>query len=143
MKKLCGNRRSGWEKTIYGTTNTSRRDPAFFAQNQGGEAFVCVLMLAYEALGYSQYDRIKKTDSNKIAEIMHGMKDWETAGIRRFKKYSRQRAWKRKNAPRLRSMVLWMFRSRWSCRLINKKERTSILTLMSTLFSVTVSDSFS
>ena len=38
--------------------------------------FVCVLMLAYEALGYSQYDSIKKTDSNKIAEIMHGMKDW-------------------------------------------------------------------
>lgn len=63
------------------------------------EMYVCVLMLAYEALGYSQYDRIKKTDSNKIAEIMHGMKDWETAGIHRFKKYSRQRAWKRKNAP--------------------------------------------
>ena len=63
------------------------------------EMFVCVLMLAYEALGYSQYDRIKKTDSNKIAEIMHGMKAWETAGIRHFKKYSRQRTWKRKNAP--------------------------------------------
>ena len=71
--------------------------------SETGEMFVCVQMLAYEALGYSQFERLKKSDSNRIAEIMHCMKDWEPAGIQCFTKYSRQRAWKRKqdatNAP--------------------------------------------
>lgn len=61
------------------------------------EKYVCVSMLAYEALGYSQYERIKKTDCNRIAEILHTIPDWEPAGVQRFSKYGRQRAWKRKN----------------------------------------------
>ncbi len=61
------------------------------------EKYVCVSMLAYEALGYSQYERITKTDCNRIAEILHTIPDWEPAGVQRFSKYGRQRAWKRKN----------------------------------------------
>ncbi len=61
------------------------------------EKYVCVSMLAYEALCYSQYERIKKTDCNRIAEILHTIPDWEPAGVQRFSKYGRQRAWKRKN----------------------------------------------
>ena len=71
--------------------------------SETGEMFVCVQMLAYETLGYLQFERLKKSDSNRIAEIMHCMKDWGPAGIQCFTKYSRQRAWKRKqdatNAP--------------------------------------------
>ena len=61
------------------------------------EKYVCVSMLAYEALGFSEYERIKKSDCNRIAEILHTIPDWESVGIQRFNKYGRQRAWKRKN----------------------------------------------
>ena len=61
------------------------------------EKYVCVKMLAYEALGYSQYDQIKKSDSNRISEMMHHNPDWEAVGTRTFSKYGRARAWKRKS----------------------------------------------
>ena len=61
-----------------------------------GEKYVCVKMLAYEALGYSQFDRLTKSDSNKIAEMMHHFPDWESVGTRTVPKYGRVRAWKRK-----------------------------------------------
>ena len=54
-------------------------------------------MLAYEALGYSQYDQLKKSDSNKISEIMHHNPDWEAVGTRTVSTYGRVRAWRRKN----------------------------------------------
>ena len=62
------------------------------------EPLVCVAMLAYEALGYSQYDRLKKSDSNSISEIMHHMPGWEYVGTRAVGKYGKARAW-RKNTP--------------------------------------------
>lgn len=68
----------------------------FFLSNTH-EKYVCVKMLAYEALGYSQYDQLKKSDSNKISEIMHHNPDWEAVGTRTVSKYGRVRAWRRKN----------------------------------------------
>lgn len=59
------------------------------------EKYVCVFMLAYEALGYSEYERIRKSDCNRIAEMLHSNRKWESAGTQRFEKYGRQRAWKR------------------------------------------------
>ena len=59
------------------------------------EKYVCVSMLAYEVLGYSEYERMRKSDCNRIAEMLHFNKKWESAGTQRFEKYGRQRAWKR------------------------------------------------
>ena len=61
-----------------------------------GEKYVCVKMLAYEALGYSQYDQLKKSDCNRISEMMHHFPEWESVGTRTVSKYGRVRAWKRK-----------------------------------------------
>ena len=61
-----------------------------------GEKYVCVKMLAYEVLGYSQYDQLKKSDSNRISEIMHHFPEWEAVGTRAVGKYGRVRAWKRR-----------------------------------------------
>ena len=60
------------------------------------EKYVCVKMLAYEALGYSQYDQIKKSDSNRISEMIHHCPEWEAVGTRTVPKYGRVRAWRRK-----------------------------------------------
>lgn len=60
------------------------------------EKYVCVKMLAYEALGYSQYDQLKKSDCNRISEMMHHVQDWEAVGTRTVSKYGRVRAWRRK-----------------------------------------------
>ncbi|MBP5275276.1 MAG: virulence-associated protein E [Lachnospiraceae bacterium] len=59
------------------------------------EKYVCVSMLAYEVLGYSEYERMRKSDCNRIAEMLHSNRKWESAGTQRFEKYGRQRAWKR------------------------------------------------
>lgn len=64
--------------------------------DETNEKFVCVSMLAREALSYSEYDRLGKVDRNKIAEIMHTMKNWEPVGQHSFVGYGRQRGWKRK-----------------------------------------------
>lgn len=61
------------------------------------EKYVCVKMLAYEALGYSQYDQLKKSDCNRISEMMHHFSEWEAVGTRTVSKYGRARAWKRKS----------------------------------------------
>ena len=53
-------------------------------------------MLAYEALGYSQYDQLKKSDCNRISEMMHHFPEWEAVGTRTVSKYGRVRAWRRK-----------------------------------------------
>lgn len=63
------------------------------------ETFVCVAMLSQEALGFSPYDKLRKSDCNRIAEIMHGVSDWEAVGVQRVGKYGRQRAWKKKIPP--------------------------------------------
>ena len=60
------------------------------------EKYVCVKMLAYEALGYSQYDQLKKSDCNRISEMMHHFPEWEAVGTRTVSKYGRVRAWRRK-----------------------------------------------
>lgn len=60
------------------------------------EKYVCVKMLAYEALGYSQYDQLKKSDCNRISEMMHHFPKWEAVGTRTVSKYGRVRAWRRK-----------------------------------------------
>ena len=60
------------------------------------EKYVCVKMLAYEALGYSQYDQLKKSDCNRISEMMHHFPEWEAVGTRTVLKYGRVRAWRRK-----------------------------------------------
>lgn len=60
------------------------------------EKYVCVKMLAYEALGYSQYDQLKKSDCNRISEMMHHFLEWEAVGTRTVSKYGRVRAWRRK-----------------------------------------------
>lgn len=67
---------------------------AFLAETK--EKYVCVKMLAYEALGYSQYDQLKKSDCNRISEMMHHFPEWEAVGTRTVGKYGRVRAWKRK-----------------------------------------------
>lgn len=67
---------------------------AFLAETK--EKYVCVKMLAYEALGYSQYDQLKKSDCNRISEMMHHFPEWEAIGTRTVGKYGRVRAWKRK-----------------------------------------------
>lgn len=67
---------------------------AFLAETK--EKYVCVKMLAYEALGYSQYDQLKKSDCNRISEMMHHFSEWEAVGTRTVGKYGRVRAWKRK-----------------------------------------------
>ncbi len=59
------------------------------------EDYVCVKMLAYEALGFSSSDVIKKSDSNRISEIMHNSNDWESVGTRSVGKYGKARAWKK------------------------------------------------
>lgn len=64
------------------------------------ERFVCVSMLAYEALHYSEYDRVKNNERHRIAETMRTMKGWEPAGMQRFARYGSQRAWKRVGASR-------------------------------------------
>ena len=64
------------------------------------ERFVCVSMLAYEALHYSEHDRLKNNERHRIAETMRTMKDWEDAGLQRFAKYGNQRAWKRVGASK-------------------------------------------
>ena len=56
--------------------------------------------LLYEALHYSEYDRLKNNERHRIAETMRTMKDWEDAGLQRFAKYGNQRAWKRVGASR-------------------------------------------
>ncbi len=61
------------------------------------EKHVCIRQLFYEALGHSMYEQPKKSESNKIATIMHHIPDWEPAGIQRCGKYGSARAWKRKN----------------------------------------------
>ncbi|MCR5323052.1 MAG: hypothetical protein K6E85_07270 [Lachnospiraceae bacterium] len=61
------------------------------------EKHVCIRQLFYEALGHSMYEQPKKSESNKIATIMHHIPDWEPAGIQRCGKYGSSRAWKRKN----------------------------------------------
>ncbi len=63
------------------------------------EPLVCVTMLAYEALGYSTYERIRKNDCNRISEIMHHFPAWEPVGTRKVGKYGKARAWRRKNPP--------------------------------------------
>ena len=60
------------------------------------EKYVCVKMLAYEALGYSQYDQLKKSDCNRISEMMHHFPDWKAVGTRTVSRYGRVRAWRRK-----------------------------------------------
>ena len=60
------------------------------------EPLVCVMMLAHEALGYSKYDHISKSDRNRIAEILHHASGWEYVGTRSVAGYGRARAWKRK-----------------------------------------------
>ena len=59
------------------------------------EKYVCVSMLLQEALGYTEYDRPKKNERNRVAETMRTMTDWTEAGQQRFAKYGRQRAWVR------------------------------------------------
>ena len=59
------------------------------------EKYVCVTMLAYEALHYSPYQRISERDRRRISEIMRSQKGWCLAGTQRFKQYGTQRAWKR------------------------------------------------
>lgn len=59
------------------------------------EKYVCVRMLFREALGHSSYEEPKKSESNRIATIMHHMPGWEPVGIQRFAKYGSARAWKR------------------------------------------------
>lgn len=61
------------------------------------EKYVCVRMLFHEALGHSSYEEPKKSESNRIATIMHHMSEWEPVGIQRFTKYGSARAWKRKD----------------------------------------------
>ena len=68
----------------------------YFLSNTG-EKYVCVKMLAYEALGYSQYDQLKKSDCNRISEMMHHFSEWEAIGTRTVSKYGRVRAWRRKS----------------------------------------------
>jgi len=63
------------------------------------EKLVCVKMLAYEALGYTQYDQLKKSDCNRISEMMSHFHDWEAIGVRIVGKYGKARAWKRKQEP--------------------------------------------
>lgn len=60
------------------------------------EKYVCVSMLACEALGYSQYDRLRNNERHRIAETMRTITDWEEAGQQRCGKYGSQRVWKRK-----------------------------------------------
>lgn len=60
------------------------------------EKYVCVKMLAYEALGYSQYDQLKKSDCNRISEMMNHVPNWEAVGTRTVSKYGKVRAWRRK-----------------------------------------------
>lgn len=59
------------------------------------EKYVCVSMLLQEALGYTEYDRPKKNERNRVAETMRTMTGWTEAGQQRFAKYGRQRAWMR------------------------------------------------
>ena len=59
------------------------------------EKYVCIDMLAYEALCYSDYNQPKKSDRNRIAEIMHHVPGWTFAGVQRCGKYGSARAWKR------------------------------------------------
>ena len=59
------------------------------------EKYVCVAMLMREALGYTEYDRPKKNELNRVAETMRTMKGWEAVGQQRFARYGRQRAWMR------------------------------------------------
>ena len=59
------------------------------------EKYVCISMLAYEALGYSDFNQPRKSDRNRIAEIMYHISGWEPAGVQRCGKYGSCRAWKR------------------------------------------------
>ncbi len=59
------------------------------------EKYVCVSMLLQEALGYTEYDRPKKNERNRVADTMRTMTGWTEAGQQRFAKYGRQRAWMR------------------------------------------------
>ena len=52
-------------------------------------------MLLQEALGYTEYDRPKKNERNRVAEPMRTMTGWTEAGQQRFAKYGRKRAWMR------------------------------------------------
>ena len=60
------------------------------------ENLVCIRMLFHEALGHPSYEEPKKSDSNRLATIMHHIPGWETVGIQRFLKYGSARAWRRK-----------------------------------------------
>ncbi len=60
------------------------------------EQYVCVSMLAREALGYPAFEKLRKSDCNNIAEIMRTMPEWEKAGTRSIGVYGKQRVWKRK-----------------------------------------------
>ena len=64
------------------------------------EQYVCVSMLAREALGYPAFEKLRKSDCNNIAEIMRTMSEWEKAGTRSVGVYGKQRVWKRKKPLR-------------------------------------------
>ncbi|MCR5128514.1 MAG: virulence-associated E family protein [Lachnospiraceae bacterium] len=61
------------------------------------ENLVCIRMLFHEALGHSSYEEPKKSESNRIAEILHHVPGWVAVGTRTVEPYGRVRAWKRKN----------------------------------------------
>jgi hypothetical protein len=67
---------------------------AFLSETE--ERYVCVSMLMREALGYSEFDRIKNSERHRVAETMRAMRDWEEAGLQRFQRYGTQRAWRRR-----------------------------------------------
>ena len=45
---------------------------------------------------HDKYDQLKKSDCNRISEMMHHFPEWEAVGTRTVSKYGRVRAWRRK-----------------------------------------------
>ena len=75
--------------------DTDQESIEYFLGNYTGK-YVCVKLVAYEVLGYSRFDQLKKSDCNRIAEILHHSPDWVAVGTRTVEPYGRVRAWKRK-----------------------------------------------
>ncbi|MCQ2530120.1 MAG: virulence-associated E family protein [Lachnospiraceae bacterium] len=65
--------------------------------NETNEEYVCTMMIFYEALGHSAYERPPKWQSTAVNEVIGKIGGWESVSSHRFEKYGIQRAWRNVN----------------------------------------------